>query len=93
MGKKKQSSFLDRAADILDLPSEAVTGDTRVTVTGSKQVMVENHKGLLEYGKDEIDVNCGKIILKIKGENLEIRAMNAQELMITGQMFGVEYVY
>ena len=92
-GGKKRDGVLDRAAELFDLPAEALAGTPRLTVTGNKRIVVENHKGLLEYGETEIDINAGSTILKIKGENLELRSMNAQELMITGTVFSVEFVY
>jgi len=92
-GDKKREGMLDRAAELFDLPAEALAGAPRLTITGNRRIVVENHKGLLEYGENEIDVNVGRTILKIKGEDLELRAMNADELMVTGTVFGIEFVY
>jgi len=93
MGEKGRDGILDVLADKFDLPAEAVAGDPRVTVTGNRRVLLENHKGLMEYGENQIGVNCGKTILKIKGEKLEIRAMNSQELLITGIILGIDYIF
>lgn len=93
MSDRKREGFLNRTADIFDLPAEAVAGDSRITVTGNRRIVVENHRGLMEYGENEIGVNCGKSILKIKGEELEIRAMNSEELLITGILFGIDFIY
>ena len=51
---------------------------------------MENHKGILAYGTDEIHVSGGKLIIKIRGSNLELRAMNASELLITGEIAGID---
>lgn len=93
MGEKSRGGFLDVFADKLDLPAEAVAGDVRITATGTRRVLLENHKGLMEYGENQISINCGKTITKIRGEKLEIKAMNSQELLITGVIFGIDYVY
>lgn len=93
MSEKGKDSFLDVLADKFDLPGEAVAGDSRVTITGNRRILIENHKGLMEYGENQIEVNCGKTILKIRGEELFIRAMNSQELLITGTIFGIDYIY
>lgn len=92
MGEKRKEGLLSRAADMFDLPAEALAGDSRLTITGNKRLVIENHKGLMEYGENQIEINCGKIILKVKGENLEIRAMNSQELLLTGLFLGIEFV-
>ena len=51
---------------------------------------MENHRGILAYGSDEIHISGGKLIVKVRGTNLELRAMNAVELLITGDITGVD---
>ena len=85
--------MLGRAADTFDLPGEVLMDLPRITVTGGGRVVVENHKGLLDYGPNAILINGGKLTLKLLGDKLELRAMNARELLITGDVFQVEFIY
>lgn len=87
MGKKE--GLLERAAQALDIPGEAA-GLVRVELTGRHEVRMSNHRGILAYGTEEILVSGGKLIVKIKGEDLVLRAMNAEELLITGTVLSVE---
>jgi sporulation protein YqfC len=89
----KKDIFLEKAADILDLPEEVVAGMPRITVTGCKRVMVENHRGILEYGDREIQINGGRMVLTLRGENLELRSLNTTELLVTGRLTGMEFEY
>lgn len=89
---KKQLEILTKAANVFDLPSEAVAGVPRVTVTGTGKLHIENHKGLLGYGTEEITVNGGKIIIRISGTELELSAMSDIELVVTGKIKSVEYL-
>ena len=73
----------------LDIPVEA-TGLPRVEVTGRHEVRMENHKGILAYGREEIIVSGGKLLIKVKGDGLELKAMNGDELLITGTVTAVE---
>ena len=57
---------------------------------GDRQLRMENHRGILAYGSDEIHISGGKLIVKVRGTNLELRAMNAVELLITGDITGVD---
>jgi len=91
--EKRKQSLLDRAADKFDIPSDALSGNPRVTVTGSSHVRIDNHKGLLDYGAEEIAVAGKHMAIKIVGANLELRAMNTESLLVTGNIFRVEYVY
>ena len=67
-----------------------MAGLPRVEITGSRELRMENHKGILAYGPEEIHVSGGKLIIKIRGSNLELRAMNAGELLITGEIAGLD---
>lgn len=90
MGKRpRREGFLERTAQALDIPVEA-TGLPRVEVTGRHEVRMENHKGILAYGREEIIVSGGKLLIKVKGDGLELKAMNGDELLITGTVTAVE---
>ena len=91
MGKKaKKEGLLEKTAEVFDLPGDLVAGMPRVEITGNREVRMENHKGILAYGSEEIHVSGGKLILKVRGADLELRAMNASELLITGTILGVD---
>ena len=62
----------------------------RVELVGNRELRMENHRGILAYGTEEIHISGGKLILKIRGEDLELRSMNAGELLITGRIRGVD---
>ena len=51
---------------------------------------MENHKGILAYGSQEIHISGGRLIVKVRGEQLELKSMNAGELLISGRIQGVE---
>ena len=88
--RQKREGLLERTAQVLDLPGDVVAGLPRVEITGSRELRMENHKGILAYGPEEIHVSGGKLIIKIRGSNLELRAMNAGELLITGEIAGLD---
>ena len=53
---------------------------------GDGELRVENHKGILSYGREEIHVSGGIYLIKITGQELELRAMTGVELLITGKI-------
>jgi sporulation protein YqfC len=89
----KEAGLLLKAAEMLDLPGEVVAGVARIEITGGREIIIENHGGILEYGPNEIDVNSDGVILRIQGDGLEIRAMTATELSIRGMVLSLEFVY
>ena len=87
-GRKER--LLERTAEALELPGDLVAGLPRIELTGDRELRMENHRGILAYGSDEIQIAGGRLVVKVRGENLELRAMNAGELLITGALRGVE---
>lgn len=86
---ERRESILERAAQTLDLPPELV-GLPRVEILGDREVWVEYHKGILSYGTQEIHISTGKFVIRVTGEGLELRSMNAAQLIITGAIHAVE---
>ena len=75
----------------LAIPVESILDRPRITISGSDRVLVEGHRGLLEYAGDRIAAAgpAGCRIL-IKGENLALVAMNRQEMVVSGRLWAVE---
>lgn len=89
MPLERKRSLLEKAVQALDLPPD-VAALPRIEVVGDCQVRVEYHKGILSYGRDEIHVSGGAMIIRILGSQLELRGMNGTELCVTGQIRSVE---
>ena len=88
MRKKRGERLLALTADRFDIPGEAALGVPRVTLTGQRQVHIENHRGLLEYGPEEIAVNTAMLTVRIRGRGMEISAMTDMELAVPGWSCG-----
>jgi len=87
--KGKKEGLLARTVRSLDLPGEMV-GLPRVEMVGRHELRMENHKGILAYGSEEILVSGGPVVLRIRGTGLELKAMTAEELLVTGTLLSVE---
>ncbi len=85
-------NLLDKAADMFDLPEEVVAGAPRVTVTGCRRVLIENHRGMVLYGEEEIRVGGGRIEIVIGGKGLTLRSMSDTEMLITGEVSNVGFI-
>lgn len=90
MEKKPHMKLLERAAEALDLPADLAAGVPRVELIGRHELRMENHRGILAYGQEEIHISGGELILRVRGSGLQLRAMNVGELRITGTIASVE---
>lgn len=64
-------------------------GSPLVEICGQNRLLIENHRGIAGYGHSEIMVNVcyGRII--VCGENLKLRNMSKEKLVITGSICAV----
>ena len=81
--------FIHEIAERFDLPEEAL-GAMRLTLTGSGRVLIENRGAILECGETSIQLARSGERVRISGENLCLRAMDAGELLITGRVREIE---
>ena len=86
---RKKEGLLEKTAQLFDIPVEA-TGLPRVELTGRHELRMENHRGILAYGQEEILVSGGRLLIRVRGNYLELKAMTGEELLITGTILSVE---
>ena len=90
--RKRKEGVLERTAKVFDLPADGLAGLPHIDLVGDHELRVENHKGILSYGDKEIHVGAGNMVIRVRGEGLRLRVMNVEELLITGQIMGIEVV-
>ncbi len=64
----------------------AAAVQTLVEMVGSRRVLVENHRGILAYGTEEICVGATFGSVRICGDGLRLCCMNREQLFISGQI-------
>lgn len=88
---KRIGTMTEELADRLDLPEDVLLGAAKLSVTAGRRVLVENHRGILEYGTEQIVVNIGRGKIRLQGSDLRLVAMSKQELLISGRINSVEW--
>ena len=73
----------------LELAPDLNGGETKISLTGSGEAVIENYKGILQYTDSEILIQSlrGKVLLR--GRNLEIVWYTSLEMKITGSIFSI----
>ena len=85
----RRRGFLERLAEGADLPGEAMPGQPLVELAGDRRVLIENHKGVTEYGRERISVRVRYGQLVVCGCGLELARMTKEQLVIIGRIDGV----
>ena len=89
---RKDLELVSRAADVFDLPADILGTLPHIELIGDCQMLMNSHQGILAYSREAIDINGGKLIIRVKGEELELMAMTGCELRIRGKITGLELV-
>ncbi len=76
----------------LSLPGDVVFGDFIITLTGSREVFIENYKGILSYDDNQISVQGNHVVLRICGKRLAIDYYSQEGMKVLGQIERLEYV-
>ncbi len=88
---RKRTEILYDLAARLELPEEALAGTVKVTVTAGKRALIENHRGILEFGTERIIIRTERGKLILSGSALDIRCMEKRDLLISGNLQHAEW--
>ena len=86
----KKNSILDKMAIVVDLPGEAIPGQPLIEVAGERRVLIENHRGVVQYGESEICLRVSYGFVKVLGCGLRLLRMTRQQVIICGKIDGIE---
>ena len=87
---KKLSQVSQQAMDRLDLPGELAVGVGRMELVGDRQFYMEQHRGVLRYSTEVIDIAAADMTVRITGRELQLLAMTDRELRISGTITAIE---
>ena len=91
MEKRERRPVLrERAAQMFDLPADVIAGVPRLELIGDREFRMENHRGILSCSEEEIHISGGIYLVKISGQELEVRSMTGLEVLVTGRISCVE---
>jgi len=78
-------------SEALELPKDIILDLPRITLIGHKQIHIENHKGIIEYSTEKIRIKYKEGSLKVIGNNLNLRSIISEEIIIKGNIFSIEF--
>lgn len=91
MKKISFNHFKDNVVESLELPKDLVYGYVLLTVTGRKELLVENYRGILEYSTECIRLQAKDCRVTITGKALNIQYYTNEEMKICGIIKSIQY--
>ncbi len=86
----RKTSVFQRLLDEVDLSEEALPKQPIVELLGDGRVLIENHRGVIQYGSNQIRARVSFGTVCVVGSNLRLRLMTGEKLVILGRIDGVE---
>lgn len=83
--KKQRTHIKEKIADAVALPKDITLNLPKVTLYGSKEIYIENYKGIIEFSEEVVRVNTSVHIIKITGKNLILKNITDEEILFSGE--------
>lgn len=79
-----QRQFRKVATQVLDLPQDIVFDLPRIMLIGDRQLYIENHREVIHFSADKLQLALTKGQLTVTGEQLVIRTILPEEVYVEG---------
>ena len=85
------TEYAESAIKRLNLPGEILAGELKLSVTGGKRALLENHRGILSFDREQIILATQKGRVQLRGENLYLAEMCEDWLVVCGKIRMMEW--
>ncbi len=82
---------LQQAMRAAGLPDEVLLGTPRIVLSGMDRLMLENHRGVLECGRDLVRVRVEGGVLCVRGADLSLSHLRPGLLIVEGTVEQVSF--
>ena len=87
----RKNTQWQRLAGILEIPQDIVLDLPRITMLGNKQLLVENHKGIIEYTPSLVRIKLNQGELLVMGTNLMLGNLQIEQILVEGTVGEIKY--
>ena len=81
-----KNRFSNKIIKALDLPAEIANGETKITIIGFNEMLIENYKGILEYEEFYINIKIDIGSINISGYNLSLEQVTEDDILVKGKI-------
>jgi len=88
---RRRERFGRGVANLFEIPEDIILNVTRLTIVGNLQMIIENHRGLIEYSPELIRVGAGNGQIVVAGEELAVGSVLTEDLSIMGRFTRISF--
>lgn len=90
--REHNTSIRKRIADAVDISKDIILDTATLRITGTSELILENYKGISEYGDTKIVIRSNPKSVQICGASLEIGTITDEMLYITGDFSDISFI-
>ncbi|MEZ0536134.1 YabP/YqfC family sporulation protein [Caldicellulosiruptoraceae bacterium PP1] len=91
--KKEKRNKIEKVIDKTGLPKEIIENKTKLILIGDDELTIENHKGVMKFEEDSIEINAKPKPIKIVGHSFSIEKIDDEVIFIKGKVKSIDYSY
>ena len=78
-------------SDAWGIPKDLALDLPHMTLSGNRELYLENYKSLLKYSTEEIIAGGKKFRVTIVGKKLEIKRIRREDIVILGEITAIQF--
>ncbi|MGL5615400.1 MAG: sporulation protein YqfC [Sarcina sp.] len=80
-----------KIAESLEISEEVITNLPKISVIGKNKIIIENHKGIIEFDKHIVKTGSESGIIVITGKNFEVSFLGEDTIIVVGTFHSLTY--
>ena len=86
----EKNKLRNKINEILEVPRELSKNNTKITIIGFDEMLIENYKGILEYEQFYIKIKTELGNISINGYNLNLEQATDDDILVKGDIKNLE---
>lgn len=88
----KKSRWKKFVATHLEIPEDIYLNIPKITIQGRNRMIIENHRGVIQYTLKSIRVNTPLGVIQVNGKNFELQNFGRDDVVVVGDIDSFEYL-
>ena len=86
----KRNRFSEQINKALEIPREVSQNETKITIIGFDEMLIENFKGIMEYEEFYIKIKTNIGNISINGFSLNLEQITEDDILVKGKIENID---
>ena len=89
---KNKIKLNEKIVNTCQLPKDVIWGASIITMTGNKELLIENFKNIIKFQSEVLIIQCKNYKIQIDGINLTIELYTKDEIKLLGIIHEIKFL-